>query len=255
LTGLLDDGLAEICENQSGLEDRMLTNPAQKDSKTMPHSLTRREVRDVDRRAVAEYGLAGIVLMENAGRGAAELLVQLGVAGRVVVCAGKGNNGGDGFVIARHLEIRGIATTVLVFCAPADLTGDAATNYRVLVAAGHALLVMDSHPDPAELDRAFSDADWIVDALLGTGTQGALREPYLAVIAAINRAGKKVLAVDLPSGMDCDTGHPLDACVKASHTATFVARKVGFDLPGAERLTGPVHVIDIGVPKRLLANL
>ena len=233
----------------------MLANPAQKDSKSMSRSLTRSQVRDVDRRAIADYGLAGVVLMENAGRGAAELLLQLGIAGRVVICAGKGNNGGDGFVIARHLELRGVATTVLLFCQPLDLAGDAAINYRVLVAAEQAPIVMGSTVDPAEIDRQLAAADWIVDALLGTGTQGTIREPYLTVIAAINRAGRKVLAVDLPSGMDCDTGQPLGACVCADHTATFVARKVGFDVPGAERLTGQVHVIDIGVPKRLLESL
>jgi NAD(P)H-hydrate epimerase len=221
----------------------------------MPRSLTRDQVRDVDRRAIADYGLPGVVLMENAGRGAAELLVELGVAGRVVVCAGKGNNGGDGFVIARHLEIRGFETNVLLFCNPAELTGDAATNYRVLVAAEQARIVLGNAPDVTELDRQLSAADWIVDALLGTGTQGTIREPYLTVIAAINRAHKKVLAVDLPSGMDCDTGEPLGACVEANHTSTFVARKVGFDVAGAKQLAGEVHVIDIGVPKRLVSEI
>src|SRR6266404_1860869 len=109
-----DDSAGGICENQSRKENRMVTEPAQKDSKTTPRALTRDRVRDVDRRAFAEYGLPGVVLMENAGRGAAELLVPLGVSGRVVICAGKGNNGGDGYVIARHLELRGIATTVLL---------------------------------------------------------------------------------------------------------------------------------------------
>ena len=221
----------------------------------MPRSLTRAQVRDVDARAIAEYGLPGIVLMENAGRGAAELVVRLGVAGRVVICAGKGNNGGDGYVIARHLELQGVAATVLVFCQPGELTGDAAINFRVLEAARLPIVVMGAAPDVAELDRQLAAADWIVDALLGTGTRGAIREPYLSAIAAINRAGRKVLAVDLPSGMDCDTGQPLRACVRADHTATFVARKVGFDAPGAERLTGEVHVIDIGVPKRLLDDI
>jgi NAD(P)H-hydrate epimerase len=233
----------------------MVANPAQKDSKSMPHSLTRDQVRDVDRRAINDYGLPGVVLMENAGRGAAELLIRLGIAGRVVICAGKGNNGGDGYVIARHLELQGIATTVLLFCQPSDLTGDAATNYRVLEAARQSLVAMGAAPDAAEVDRQLATADWIVDALLGTGTQGTIREPYVTAIAAINRAGKKVLAVDLPSGMDCDTGQPLGRCVRADHTATFVARKVGFDIPEAELFTGKVHVIDIGVPKQLLREL
>ncbi len=233
----------------------MVANPAQKDSRSMPRSLTRRQVRDVDARAIGEYSLPGIVLMENAGRGAAELLLRLGVNGRVVICAGKGNNGGDGYVIARHLDLRDVATTVLLFCQPAELTGDAAINYRVLEAARQPLIVVGASPNVAELDRQLAAADWIVDALLGTGTQGTIREPYLTAIAAINRAERKVLAVDLPSGMDCDTGLPLGACVQADHTATFVARKVGFDAPGADRLTGQIHVIDIGVPKRLLADV
>jgi NAD(P)H-hydrate epimerase len=233
----------------------MVANPVQKDSRSAPRSLTRLQVRDVDSRAIAEYSLSGIVLMENAGRGAAELLVQLGVSGRVVICAGKGNNGGDGYVIARHLELRGIATTVILFCHPTELTGDAAINYRVLVAARQSLFVIGPSPNVAELDRQLAAADWIVDALLGTGTQGTIREPYLTAIAAINRAGRKVLAVDLPSGMDCDTGQPLGACVRADHTATFVARKVGFDVSGADRLSGVVHVIDIGVPIRLLDEI
>lgn len=224
-------------------------------------ALRRDEVRDVDRRAVEDYGLPGIVLMENAGRGAAELLIRLGIAGPVLICAGKGNNGGDGFVIARHLDLAGYEPRVLLFCDPAGLTGDAAINYRVLKSAGMAGSVMGENPDDAAVRQDLATADWIVDALLGTGARGTLREPYLSTIAAINRSGKKVLAVDLPSGMDCDTGLGLDdgaggrRCVQATHTATFVAAKWGFLQPGAERLTGAVHVIGIGAPRRLVEDV
>src|SRR6516225_1054260 len=141
----------------------------------MTRSLTRNQVRDVDRRAIADYGLPGIVLMENAGRGAAELLIKLGISGSVVICAGKGNNGGDGFVISRHLQILGFACHVLLFCEPGDLSGDAETNFRVLEAAGQSIAVIGAKYDPGELGRRLSGADWIVDALLGTGTQGAIR--------------------------------------------------------------------------------
>jgi NAD(P)H-hydrate epimerase len=220
----------------------------------MPLALTRNQVRSIDARAIADYGLPGIVLMENAGRGAAQILVELGAKGPVVICAGKGNNGGDGFVIARHLELYGVETSVLLFCDSEDLTGDAATNYHVLVSAQQQIEVLGRTPQAA-LDQKLSSADWIVDALLGTGTQGSIREPYLTAIAAINRSGKKVFAVDLPSGMDCDTGQPLGACVRADHTSTFVARKIGFDVPGANELTGQVHVVGIGVPQRLLDSL
>jgi len=217
--------------------------------------LSRQEVRNVDRRAIEEYGLPGIVLMENAGRGAAELLLQCGIKGRVVICAGRGNNGGDGFVIARHLDIRGIEVRVLLFGDPATLSGDAAINYRVLSAAGLAGRVFSNTPPPEELAEELAPADWIVDALLGTGTQGTLREPYPLIIDAINAADRRVLAVDLPSGLDCDSGRPIGPCVRAEQTATFVARKSGFEEPTARDYLGEVHVIDIGVPRQLLESL
>lgn len=225
----------------------------------MPHSLTREEVRAVDRRAIDEFGMTGLVLMENAGRGAAERLIQLGIDGTVVVCAGKGNNGGDGFVIARHLELLGCDVRVLLLANPSDLSGDAAANWRILEAAETPRVVLGRQPPLSDIDHALSHADWIVDALLGTGTVGEVREPYRTAIAAINRSARKVFAVDLPSGLDCDTGLPIElladgsaACVRATHTVTFVARKRGFDNPASQTLTGIVHVVGIGIPKRLL---
>lgn len=218
--------------------------------RTVPIVLTREQVRDVDRRAIGDYGIPGVVLMENAGRNAAELLLSCGVAGRVVICTGKGNNGGDGFVIARHLENAGIDVRVLMCVPPSELTGDAAINFHVLERAGTPYAV-----PPVNWEQELHQADWIVDALLGTGTQGTIRDPYRAVINSINGSGKKVFAVDLPSGMDCDTGQPLGCCVRATRTATFVARKPGFDVEGASEWTGVVHVIDIGVPRRLLLDL
>jgi NAD(P)H-hydrate epimerase len=193
--------------------------------------------------------------MENAGRGAAELLRRLGVTGPVVICCGKGNNGGDGFVIARHLDIAGVANRVLLFCDPGEVTGDAGINLRVLQAAGFSIRVLGNSPDAAEVARELSSAAWIVDALLGTGTRGEIREPYATAISAINSrhaAGAKVLAVDLPSGLDCDTGRPLGPCIEADHTATFVATKLGFSTAGAAKFTGQVHVIGIGVPRVLM---
>ena len=219
--------------------------------------LSRDAVRDIDRRANAEFGLPGVVLMENAGRGAAELLLRLGVCGSVVICCGKGNNGGDGFVIARHLDLHGVATRVLLFCEPADVMGDAAINLRVLQAAKFDIRVLGATPDAAELAPELTKAGWIVDALLGTGTQGDIREPYVTVINAINAVharGVKVFAVDLPSGLDCDTGRPLGPCIEADHTVTFVAPKLGFSAPGAAEFTGQVHVIGIGVPRQLIED-
>jgi NAD(P)H-hydrate epimerase len=216
--------------------------------------LSREEVRDVDRRALEELGMPGVVLMENAGRGAAELLIQLGIGGRVVVCAGRGNNGGDGFVIARHLEIRGFDVRVLLFADSLKLEGDAATNFHILRSAGTPVFEYHTATNLETWAADLRSAAWIVDALLGTGMQGTVREPTATVIHHINDSGVPVLAVDLPSGLDCDTGQPLGACVRAAHTATFVSRKIGFDSPGADQFTGQVHVVDIGVPHMLLTR-
>ncbi len=217
-------------------------------------AMSREQVRDIDRRAIEEYGLPGIVLMENAGRGTAELIMELGIGGRVVICAGRGNNGGDGYVIARHLINHGYDAEVWLFCDPSTLRGDAAVNYQVLRAAAWEGRVLGDAIEVEQLQAELAEVDWIVDALLGTGTQGELRPPFPEVIRAINESPANVLAVDLPSGMDCDSGQPLGDCVVADDTATFVAPKLGFQTPGAETFTGTVHVIDIGVPRCMLGT-
>jgi NAD(P)H-hydrate epimerase len=208
--------------------------------------LTRTQVREVDRRAIEEYGMPGVVLMENAGRAAAELLVSLGIHGRVLVCCGKGNNGGDGFVIARHLANRGVQVNTILFVRPEELTGDARINYRILERGRYPIQVMAEDLDhfKRELDRA----EWVVDALFGTGLSGPVRAPFDKIIETINARQGRVLAVDIPSGLDCDTGKPLGVAVRACHTVTFVGQKTGFANPAAAEWLGRVHVADIGAP-------
>ena len=217
--------------------------------------LTREQVRDVDRRAVVDYGMTGLVLMENAGRGCADLLCQLGIDGPVVVCCGKGNNGGDGFVIARHLDLRGFETRVLLFCDPAELPGDAAANYTTIEAAELPIFRCPQDDYERWLDEHLSSGDWIVDALLGTGSRGAPRLPIDLALRSMNAYNAKKLAVDLPSGLDCDTGTCAAPTFRADHTCTFVAEKTGFRNPEAKPYLGTVHVIDIGVPRKLLSDL
>lgn len=222
---------------------------------SVPKAMSRDEVRDVDRRAIEHYGLPGIVLMENAGRGCVDWIEQRGISGPVVICAGRGNNGGDGFVIARHLENRGHDVKVLLFSDPALLRGDAATNFHVLERAGSDIHVYSSTVSEHDWDASLIDADWVVDALLGTGTRGGLRDPFPAIIRAINRSQATRIAIDLPSGLDCDTGIPVDPdqpiAIEATCTATFVSRKLGFENPDSVRFTGDVRVIDIGVPQSM----
>jgi NAD(P)H-hydrate epimerase len=210
--------------------------------------LSRDEVRSLDQRASADYGLPGIVLMENAGRGAAELLMGLGVRGPVIICCGRGNNGGDGFVMARHLDNHQVPVRVLLFASPADLRGDAAVNYGVLAKSDVPIL----QSPLATLDQELATSDWVVDALFGTGLTGPVRAPFDQVIAAINSCPARILAVDIPSGLDCDTGLPLGPTIKAQHTAAMVAQKKGFAQPAARDWLGTVHVIDIGVPRKML---
>jgi NAD(P)H-hydrate epimerase len=218
--------------------------------------LSRAQVRDLDRRAIEEWGLPGVVLMENAGRGTAELLLGLDARGPVVVCCGKGNNGGDGFVIARHLDNRGVPVRVLLFADAAELRGEAAINYRVLARSGVPLIAFPGERVPeAGVQQELAGVEWVVDALFGTGLSSPVRAPLDGVVARINDSGARVLAVDLPSGLDCDTGRPLGPTVRAQHTATMVAWKKGFAEPDARPWLGQVHVVDIGVPRRLVEQV
>jgi NAD(P)H-hydrate epimerase len=217
--------------------------------------IRREESRQVDRRAIEEYGLSGLVLMENAGRGVADRLERLGISGPVILCCGKGNNAGDGFVIARHLDLRGYPVRVLVWAEAAELTGDAGVNFRVLEKMNVPLTLFGKGHDPAQLAAALVGAAWIVDALLGTGARGELRAPLDAVIDQLNASPAPKLAVDLPSGLDCDTGEAAAHTIRAAHTCTFIAPKTGFQAPEADRYTGHVHVLDIGAPRQLVEEV
>lgn len=225
--------------------------------------LTREQCREIDRIAIERYGISGLVLMENAGRGCADVLERLGIDGPVVILCGKGNNAGDGFVIARHLDIRGYSCRVLLLGVPDELRGDAAINFKLLDRTNVEITwfpqVSDpSQPAPAvfpvQLDFHAKDATWLIDAFLGTGAVGNPRPPFDAAIDWMNArpAATRLLAVDVPSGLDCDTGEPSAHTVRADHTCTFAAMKIGFTQPRAKPYTGTVHVCDIGVPRQLI---
>jgi NAD(P)H-hydrate epimerase len=220
-----------------------------------PRTIDRGRSRTLDRRAMEEYGIPGLVLMENAGRGVADVLERLGIHGPVVICCGKGNNAGDGFVVARHLDLRGHAVRVLVWAEESELSGDAGVNFRIARKANLPIEMLGNRHDPARLQEALAGAGWIVDALLGTGARGEPRPPLDAVIDAINAASAPMLAIDLPSGLDCDTGAAARHTVRAAHTCTFVALKPGFLAPGAAGYTGQVHVLDIGAPRQLVDEM
>ena len=217
-----------------------------------PESLSRDQVRAVDRCAIESLGVPGVVLMENAGRQAADAAEALlrDIGGRsVAIVAGAGNNGGDGFVVARHLAMRGVGVVTFLVAAAEKVAGDAAVNLGILRKLEHD--VREVRGDSlADLARTLSEFDLLVDAVGGTGIRGALRGDVATAVEQINAAGKPVLAIDIPTGLDCDTGQAPGPTVRARATVTFVARKKGFDAPGAKAYTGEVRVADIGVPAR-----
>jgi hydroxyethylthiazole kinase-like uncharacterized protein yjeF len=215
--------------------------------------MSRDEVRQVDAWAIEQIGVPGVVLMENAGRSGAELVRQkLADVDRPQVClfCGTGNNGGDGFVIARHLLNAGVSVRVVLCGARDKVRGDARINLKILERLGHPveLLVPGVEDLPVHVGAFAGEADLIVDALFGTGLRGELSPEFLSLIEAINSLGRPILAVDIPSGLDCDTGLPLGAAVRAAWTVTFVAMKRGFlASPEAARYTGEVYVASIGI--------
>jgi NAD(P)H-hydrate epimerase len=221
---------------------------------TMLRPVSREEMRGLDARAVDELSLPTLILMENAGRGAAAWLRdRAGSNARVLVVCGPGNNGGDGGVVARHLDAWGHAVRVVWFARADRLRGDAATQWGILARSGlDQTTIDDAAIDSDRLDALIAAADWVVDGLLGTGLTRPVEGPLRAVIEALNRSGKPILALDLPSGLDADTGRPLGEAVRATATTTFVAPKLGFQAPGASGYTGEVIVVDIGLPRCLL---
>jgi len=224
-----------------------------------PFTLTRDELRELDRRAIEGFGVPGLVLMENAGRGCAELLMRLNPDRKpTMILCGPGNNGGDGFVIARHLDNAGWPVKVHIVARHNRQKGDADVNFDILFASG--IEFTQYRPDYFEQShrdlflRHVAATTWVVDALFGNGLTRALAAPFDWLATALTDSGKPTLAVDIPSGLDCDTGEPLGPCVKATHTATFVAPKRGFLGPTSKQWTGEVHVIDIGAPRVLVSE-
>lgn len=217
--------------------------------------LSRQEVREIDRCAIEVVGVSGLVLMENAGRNAADEIEQFfGPSARsIAIVAGAGNNGGDGFVVARHLFLRG-RSVVTFLVAPEDkFTGDAAANFGILRHLGCEIRVM-AGPALAGLAEALRPFDVIVDAVGGTGIRGPLRGELAQAVEQINAAGRPVAAIDIPTGLDCDTGQAEGPAVRADLTITMVARKIGFDAPSADQFTGEVRVVDIGIPAEIVAK-
>jgi hydroxyethylthiazole kinase-like uncharacterized protein yjeF len=217
--------------------------------------VTANEMRALDKETIEQLGIPGVVLMESAGRGVVEVVARLfdgGVAGMaIVVVAGPGNNGGDGFVIARHLYHRGAVVTVLLCAAASRVRGDAAVHLHACQASGVKVLEIETAPDLRDALAATAQAEVVVDALLGTGLTRPPEGLFADAIRAMNEHGGLRVAVDVPSGLSSDSGQPLGVAVKAHHTVTFGFCKVGLASSPGFTYAGELHVHDIGIPESL----
>ncbi len=216
--------------------------------------LTRTQARAIDEAAINKHGIPGLTLMENASRavvGEAITMLDHDVPGRsVLVLCGGGNNGGDGFAVSRMLHDAGAKITIVTLRPLESYTGDSLTNLERCQAMG--MVIADATDSPINTLRQLDPHEMIIDAIMGTGLSSTVRRPLDKVIDWINHQRAMVLSVDIPSGLDCDTGKALGTAVEADSTVTFIATKVGFAKANAGRHTGRVIVADIGTPPHLL---
>lgn len=242
----------------------------------MPQRLhaTREQARELDKAAIDGVGVKGLILMENAGRACALVAADMlaGADGardgggwrtpnltgrRVSVFCGMGNNGGDGFVIARHLHNWGAHVRAFLLGSIAEAlvrAGAAAVNLEIALNMDIPVTEIGGAADVQAAAHACDGDALIIDALLGTGLDRDVREPYRSAIRTICELDCPALAVDVPSGLDCDTGRPLGCAVVADVTVTFVLSKLGFSCPGAAEYTGRVEVAEISIPRQLIAE-
>jgi NAD(P)H-hydrate epimerase len=214
----------------------------------MQRLVTAVQMQDLDRRATAGHGIPGLTLMENAGRAVVEFMEKhLGslVGTQPLVVCGKGNNGGDGFVVARLLLAKGAKPDCILLGSSSDLSGDALTNYQRLKDAGFAVVEASSLTD---IEPLFQGRKTVIDAIFGTGLTRAPAGLAAEAITLINRSGAYVVSVDLPSGLQSDTGTPYEPCVRADLTVTMALPKLGLWLYPGRACVGTVEVADIGMP-------
>ncbi|HBC93842.1 MAG TPA: NAD(P)H-hydrate epimerase, partial [Pelotomaculum sp.] len=217
--------------------------------------VTAEEMKALERTAIEDYGISGLVLMENAGRHVVEVVQQ--VLGEVrdktvTVFIGKGNNGGDGLVVARHLLNMGAVVKLLALANIEEISGDAAINLEIWRKMEQKIYSLQ-HGDGINIVRLIlMNTDLIVDAIYGTGFKGKIGEKAGRIIEVLNGSGKPIVAVDIPSGLEADSGRVNGPCIRADHTVAFGLPKLGLILePGAE-YAGNLHVVDISIPSGLV---
>ncbi|MCK4519042.1 MAG: NAD(P)H-hydrate epimerase [Candidatus Omnitrophica bacterium] len=217
--------------------------------------VTSREMKGIDRRAIEDFGIPSLVLMENAGRGAAEAVLGmvLDKDSRKVICVcGRGNNGGDGFVCVRHLINSGVEAEVFLIGEPSALKGEAKINFDILRKMKAKIRILETDKNFELFEEKLKNTQLIIDAIFGIGLSGEVKEPYDIAIRLINQSNKPILAIDVPSGLDADTGSILGVCIKAKKTVTFGLPKTGFIKNDGPSIAGELIIADISIPKQLL---
>ncbi len=219
--------------------------------------LTAAQMRELDRQAIEDLGIPSLVLMENAGRSTYQILRQEfpELAGEVAVLAGRGNNGGDGLVVARYLANDHLPVVVLLLGEKKTLKGDARVNLEILSHLSVEVIEVQEESALTPLFHRLARAALIVDALLGTGLNAEVRGLFRLVIDRVNQLRVPVLAVDIPSGLCADTGRPLGAALKAQVTATYGWPKIGQVIPPGRDYVGRLWLVDISLPPALAENI
>jgi NAD(P)H-hydrate epimerase len=216
---------------------------------------TAEQMQDLDRKAIGTFGIPGIVLMENAGRGAADILCSIFPdihRKQIAIVAGKGNNGGDGFVMGRHLLNRGLSVKVFLLSHPETLQGDGKTNFEIFSRMQGEVLFSPGSDHFEKLKKDLENADILVDAIFGTGLNSEVKGFFRDVIEHLNKLQKPILAVDIPSGLNANTGKPLGTAIRAFLTVTFGLPKVGHLIAPGPDYTGALRIVDIGIPGNLV---
>lgn len=204
------------------------------------------EARILDKIAVEKFSIPSIILMENAGKNTAEIILEKFHPQQVAVFSGGGNNGGDGFVVARHLFNNAVKVKVFISQKKSKYTGDALLNLNII----QKIKIPVAYLSPQKMK--IPKVDLIVDALLGTGTKGKIREPYKKIIRKINSVKIPVVSVDIPSGIDADTGKKQEVAVRADLTVTMVAVKKGLLINDGRKCAGKISVADIGITREII---
>lgn len=211
------------------------------------------EIRRLDQAAIRDYSIPALLLMENAGRSVSDVISRGGKPRRVLIFAGNGNNGGDGLVVARHLTNLSYSVQVVLLGDPAQLKPDPLLNFKIVSQMNIPMVLADGSTPEEELLQHCLNAELVVDAIFGIGIHSPVCGIFEKAIRAINRSQRPVVSIDVPSGLNADTGQVYGVAVKAARTVTLALPKAGLFEGEGPKYAGEIEVVDMGIPRELLA--